>query len=420
MSYHPVVKSLRDELLWEVNDLEMAVQNALKYDIPELEKYGITSAKGFLDFANWLIQGWIPTETTKGRDIYYIICIFYFVLAQEPLGSRQTPIHPNSVRKPLTPLSEWVVRFAKAVGSHLSEPSSIQQASLLTFWNAPTFRLYEAKVPPVTYSKNPENPGKPDNPCGWKSFNEFFCRELQDGARPIEGKDDDRIVTFPADSTFAGAYQINDNSEVVLKGLPWKVEDLIGKDYAREFQGGVWMHCFLNTFDYHRQHAPVSGNVLDIDVIHGAAYLEVVVKKDEKEGHNYLEPCRLIRDRHQVERKQAEGGIHTVDAPDTPGYQFLQTRGRIIIDNEQLGKVAVLPIGMAQVSSVVVREDLKNKPVTKGDEISHFEFGGSDCVMLFQQKARVSNFPDSKAKTHFFYGQKLAVAHPYNATTTFR
>src|SRR5699024_5895465 len=133
--------------LWEVNDLEIAVQNALKWDIPELEKYGITSAKGFLDFANWLIKGWIPTETTKGRDIYYIICIFYFVLAQEPLGSRQTPIHPDSVGKPLTPLSEWVVRFAQAVGSHLNQPSSIQQASLLSFWNAPTFRLYEAKVP---------------------------------------------------------------------------------------------------------------------------------------------------------------------------------------------------------------------------------------------------------------------------------
>lgn len=401
MSYHPTIKDLRDKCLWEVNDLEIAVQNALKYDIPELEKYGVTSAKGFLDFANWLIEGWIPTETTKGRDIYYIICIFYFVLAQEPLGSRQTPIHPDSVGKPLTPLSDWVVQFAKDVGAHLSQESSIQQASLLGFWNAPTFRLYEAKVP--------EN--------GWKSFNEFFYRELKDGVRPIDGENDDRIITFPADSTFAGAYQINEKSEVVLKGLPWHVKDLIGEDYKDVFQGGVWMHCFLNTFDYHRQHAPVGGKVLEIDTIQGAAYLEVVVKKDEKEGHNYLEPCRLIRDRHEVERKQAEGGIHTVDAPDTPGYQFLQTRGRIIIENKTLGKVAILPIGMAQVSSVVVNKKLKGDTVEKGDEISHFEFGGSDCVMLFEQKARVSGFPDSKAQTHFFYGQKLATAHPVQPTT---
>lgn len=401
MAYHPTVRALKEELLWEVGDLDEAVQNALKYDIPELEKYGITSAKGFLDFANWLVEGWIPTETTKGRDIYYIICIFYFVLAQEPLASRQTPIHPDSVGKPLTPLSGWVVKFAKDVGRHLDKETSIKEASLLSFWNAPTFRLYEAEEPKD----------------GWKSFNEFFCRKLKPGVRPIASPDDDRVVVFPADSTFAGAYLINEKSEVVLKNLPWKVKDLVGEEFGNDFHDGIWMHCFLNTFDYHRQHAPISGKVLKADVIEGAAYLEVVVKKDEKEGHNYLEPCRLIRDRHKLEREQKEGGVHTVDAPDTPGYQFLQTRGRIIIENDKLGKVAVLPIGMAQVSSVKLVEGLEGKTVKKGDEISHFEFGGSDCVMLFQQKARVSGFPISKAQTHFFYGEKLATAHPLGTTT---
>lgn len=396
MAYHATVNKLRNELLWEVDDLEEAVQNARSYDIPDLDKYGVISAKGFLDFANWLIQGWIPTETTKGRDIYYIICIFYFVLAQEPLGSRQTPIHPDSVGKPLTPLSEWVVEFAQKVGEHLDQPSSIQQASLLSFWNAPSFRLYEAK--------------EPDG--GWSSFNKFFYRELKEGARHIAGEGDDRIVTFPADSTFAGAYLINEKSEVTLKGLPWHVKDLVGEEWGNDFHDGVWMHCFLNTFDYHRQHAPVSGKVIKADVIHGAAYLEVVVKKDVQEGHRYLEPCRHIRDRKKVEGDQAKDGIHTVDAPDTPGYQFLQTRGRIIIENDKLGKVAILPIGMAQVSSVKVVPGLEGQKVKKGQEISHFEFGGSDCVMLFEQKARVSGFPDSKSATHFFYGEKLATAHP--------
>ena len=231
---------------------------------------------------------------------------------------------------------------------------------------------------------------------------------------------------FPADSTFAGAYPINEKSEVTLKTLPWTVKDHVGEEYGDTFQGGVWMHCFLNTFDYHRQHAPVSGKVIHAKVIKGAAYLEVVVKKDEQEGHNYLELCRLIRGRSKVKSDQAKSGIHTVDVPNTPGYQFLQTRGLIIIENEKLGKVAVLPIGMAQVSSVKLVDKLRenfdkngekidDKPdtfVKKGDEISHFEFGGSDCVMLFEQNARVSGFPSSKSRTHFFYGEKLATAHP--------
>lgn len=120
------------------------------------------------------------------------------------MASRQTPIHPDSVDQPLTPLSEWVVQFAKKVGEHLDKPSSIQQASLLTFWNAPTFRLYEAEEPEG----------------GWKTFNQFFYRKLKSGVRPIASPEEDRVVVFPADSTFAGAYLINEKSEVTLKGLP--------------------------------------------------------------------------------------------------------------------------------------------------------------------------------------------------------
>lgn len=402
MTYHPVVQKLLT-LLWEVDDLDEAVGNALKYNIPEMETYGITSATGFLDYANWLVTGWIPTESAKGRDIYYILCIFYFVLDQPPLGPRQTQITPKSAGKRLTPLSDWVVEFAKAVGEHLGKEGSINQASFLTFQNSPKYRVFEADIPDG----------------GFKTFNEFFCRPLKQ-PRDIAGRNDDRVVTFPADSTFAGAYPITEDSVVELKGLPWKVADLLknpkkgGNDnskYAECFKNGVWMHTFLNTFDYHRQHAPVSGTVLVAEVIQGAAYLEVVVKQNENEGYCHLEPVRRMA---ECRRDTKSSGAHTVDAPDTPGYQFLQTRGLIIIDTPNLGKVAVLPIGMAQVSSVVIKEGIEpGTIVSKGDEISHFEFGGSDCVMLFEEKARVSNFPDSDAGKHFFYGEKLATAH-YN------
>ncbi|KAK2798760.1 hypothetical protein FQN50_008742 [Emmonsiellopsis sp. PD_5] len=398
--YAPIVNQLVD-LLWEVDDLDTAVRNSLEYDIPAFETYGITSGKGFLDFANWLVTGWIPTEKTKGRDIYEILCIFYFVLDREPLGMRQTQITPKNAAKraedSLTPLSKWVVDFANEIGSHLAKPGSMSEASLLTFWNTPSFHVNEAEVPEG----------------GFGSFNEFFCRKLKPGMRPIEGQDNDRIVTFPADSTFAGAFQITDESEVVLKGLPWKVADLLkGSDgkpspYATAFKDGVWMHSFLNTFDYHRQHAPVSGKVVEAKNIAGAAYLEVVVSKD-KEGNNILQPYRRMRGKYSA---KCGTEIHALDAPDTPGYQFLQARGLVIIENPKLGKVAVLPIGMAQVSSVILAPDLHGKQIKKGDEISHFEFGGSDCVMLFEKRAWVSGFPDSEVKTHYNYGEKLCTAH---------
>jgi len=286
----------------------------------------------------------------------------------------------------------------------MSTPESWNETSLTSFRNSPQFRVFEA-----------------EDPSNWKTFNEFFHRKLKE-PRTVDSPDDDRVITFPADSTFAGAFQITDESEVVLKNLPWKVSDFLGKygkqevpgsepktTYGELFKDGVWMHSFLNTFDYHRQHAAVSGEVEVIDVIPGAAFLEVLVKTDDKAGgHNYLAPRRRISPSH---KNRDPEGVHTVDAPNSPGYQFLQSRGIIIINNEKLGRVAILPIGMAIVSSVVVNDELLGKTIKKGDEISHFAFGGSDCVMMFEQKARVSNFPDTEAEEHFYYGEKLCRAH---------
>ena len=47
--------------------------------------------------------------------------------------------------------------------------------------------------------------------------------------------------------------------------------------------------------------------------------------------------------------------------------------------------VAVIPVGMGQVSSVNFLETVKpGTVVKKGDELGYFLFGGSDCVMLFE------------------------------------
>ncbi|KIJ34058.1 hypothetical protein M422DRAFT_35236 [Sphaerobolus stellatus SS14] len=58
-----------------------------------------------------------------------------------------------------------------------------------------------------------------------------------------------------------------------------------------------------------------------------------------------------------------------------------------LIENPILGLVAVLPIGMAQVSSVVLQA--KAGDVIKGDQISYFQFGGSDVVSIVQKDANV-------------------------------
>lgn len=162
------------------------------------------------------------------------------------------------------------------------------------------------------------------------------------------------------------------------------------------------MHSFLNTNDYHRQHAPVSGTVVEAYNIEGAAYLEVVVK-DENNAPVSFNPRRPLtfssNNRFVMQRKiinphptpieaPKDGTYSEMEALDMPGYQFLQLRGMIVIDSP-IGLVAVLPIGMAQVSSVVINVK-KDQKVKKGEEISLFQFGGSDVVIVFEEGCRLN------------------------------
>lgn len=144
------------------------------------------------------------------------------------------------------------------------------------------------------------------------------------------------------------------------------------------------MHAFLNTYDYHRQHAPVAGKVVEANVFPGMAYLQVT--KDPET--NKLRPHRSYVHPDLKRRNGEKDDLGTLDAPDEAGYQWLQARGCVIIENDLLGYVAVLPIGMAQVSSVKLAVT-KGDKVEKGQEISHFEFGGSDIVLIFQKSAEI-------------------------------
>ena len=92
------------------------------------------------------------------------------------------------------------------------------------------------------------------------------------------------------------------------------------------------MHAFLSTNDYHRQHAPVGGKVLEARTIMGAVYAKVIT-----------EPLPGQKDKNQLTIKR------TIVATDEAGYQFMQARGLVVIESE-IGIVAVMPIGMSLVS----------------------------------------------------------------------
>jgi phosphatidylserine decarboxylase len=92
----------------------------------------------------------------------------------------------------------------------------------------------------------------------------------------------------------------------------------------------------------------------------------------------------------------SSGGVITWDAkskryvfdPGDPGWQSLETRGCIIVETEKAGLVALLPVGMSQMASVIFEDNVKTEgSIRKGETFCYFLFGGSGFVMLFQKDA---------------------------------
>jgi phosphatidylserine decarboxylase len=63
-------------------------------------------------------------------------------------------------------------------------------------------------------------------------------------------------------------------------------------------------------------------------------------------------------------------------------------RGYFIIDTGKYGCVAVIPVGLNTISSIVFNERFANVtesvPVKRGDELGHFLYGGSLVIIVFE------------------------------------
>ena len=350
-----------------------AIENAHKYAIPQIRN--VRSVEDFLRYVDELVT-WAPNERGDARSVYDRYIELYFFLDQEPLKDLQTPIKPGKRPGKLTPLSAWLVEHAREWGGYLDTPNSA--GAVDTFRNDPDFD-WDEYMPP---------------PSGYLTYNQFFGRHLKPGVRPVAAISDDRVIVSPADSTFVGQWPIGarssikaENQNLDFKGVRWSIHELLADSmYADCFAGGVFTHSFLAGADYHRWHVPVRGKVLETRVISGQAYLDVVVKRDVVDGKE----------------------CNTLSAQDGTGYQFLQTRGLVVIESP-IGLVACLPVGMAHVSSVVITAEV-GKTLRKGEELGYFQFGGSDFVIVFERSSNVQLI--QQVGVHYKQGTWIGNAYP--------
>jgi len=231
------------------------------------------------------------------------------------------------------------------------------------------------------YKYNPDAPH-----WGFSSWNDFFTREVKPGARPIADKHNNKVVVAACDSTvYRVAHNAQAQSEFWIKAQPYSLADMLNNEYVDQFVGGDVWQAFLSPFNYHRWHSPVTGTIRK-------AYV--------KEGLYFSQATSEGQD--PTDQDHSEGYITQV-----------QTRAIFFIeaDDPVIGLVCVMPIGMVEISSCVIADEIqRGARVEKGQELGYFQFGGSTHCVIFRPGA-IKEFTVKEENKSVKYGQEIAIAN---------
>jgi len=341
------------------------------------------------------VARWVPQQHPEpvwqrkplASSELYDRCVHFYYLVNQPLKEGgDTDDDDDDTLQDHPWFSEWLVAFAEDWGSFLDSPESIKDVSLEGF---------AQYAPQYNISASLKTDGTPNTPSGWRTFNQFFARRLNPGLRPVAEPTNNKVPTAPTDCVFVERFDVADDGslpEITIKGTHRvaSVRELLrGSRYADAFKGGVFAHYFLGPHGYHRYHLPVAGKVVESYVVLGKATADVRIGDDGE-----------------------------FDVPDSArkGYEFAQARGVLVVDTKDspfgdVGLVAVVPVGMAQVDSVnMIHEVLTDGH--KGDEFGYFLFGGSDIAILFQAKANAHIDTNPDPSLYRLYGTPIGTLHP--------
>lgn len=110
----------------------------------------------------------------------------------------------------------------------------------------------------------------PSNASGWVTFNQFFALMLNGGLRSVEYPSINYYVSSAADCIYMETFPIDADCNVMAPDTPkvkfrhsiGNIKDVL-KDspFSESFAGETYVHYFLNTFSYHRCHAPLNREI---------------------------------------------------------------------------------------------------------------------------------------------------------------
>ena len=200
-----------------------------------------------------------------------------------------------------------------------------------------------------------------DEHWGFRSWNDFFTRRFAEDARPVAEPEDDAVIVSACESKPYGiSVDVQRQDRFWIKSQPYSLMDMLANDEAVDaFVGGTVYQAYLSATNYHRWHSPVAGTIVRAFRADGTYYSEA----DSERGA-------------AVEPQNSQSYLAHV-----------ATRAIILMqaDNPAIGLTAVVPVGMSEVSSCVIHPDLTpGRHIAKGDELGHFQFGGSTHCLVFR------------------------------------
>jgi phosphatidylserine decarboxylase len=223
------------------------------------------------------------------------------------------------------------------------------------------------------------------DPYRYGSFNEFFTRALEDGARVIASAD--AAIASPVDGCVSEVGMIDRDRLLQAKGRHYRLTELLAaQPWAGRFEGGSYATIYLAPFNYHRVHMPLRGELQETVYV----------------------PGRLF-------------SVNAVTAQHVPGL-FARNERVLTLFDSGVGQFALVLVGALNVGSmatvwagditpaarrVVTRLPGPPTALEKGAELGRFNMG-STVILLFEPN-RVRWHPWMHAGSVVRLGQSLGV-----------
>lgn len=201
---------------------------------------------------------------------------------------------------------------------------------------------------------------KHSDPEHFETFNDFFTRELKDGARSIV-KGNAKLAT-PVDGRVSQQGNITAGRIFQAKGHDFSLRELLGghDEVAEPFDDGIFSTIYLAPKDYHRIHMPITGTLEEMIFIPGDLF-----------------------------------SVNPLTAENVPNL-FARNERAVAIFSTEVGPMAMVLVGATIVASIetVWAGTLKGKDIQywdysdqeitleKGAEMGRFKLG-STIVALF-------------------------------------